>query len=260
MAWSFPRTMRMSNDVKLPISAETVVPSSTRDHRKFTGEEYLFLERRADEKHEYCNGDITRWNDGYTEGPMMGMPKPKYFTEEEYVLLERASPFKSEYFDGEIFAMAGASSAHNKIASNLNRQLGNLLEDEPCFPMVNDMMVKVLATGLRTYPDVIVVCGAEKYFDDDERTLENPAIIMEIASDSTEKYDRTIKLRHYMQIPSLKEYIIVSQYEPVIDSYYRNDANEWVHSTISGLDATLTLLSLNQSIPFLEIYKRVAIA
>ena len=117
--------------------------------------------------------------------------EPKtYLTEEEYLELERKAERKSEYYRGEMFAMSGRSPQHSRLGANLLRDLGNQLRRGPCSIYTSDMRVRVSATGLYTYPDVSVVCGAPQLADEHADTLLNPAFIAEVLSPSTEGYDR----------------------------------------------------------------------
>ena len=142
----------------------------------------------------------------------------KKLTETEYLAIERAAGFRSEFYNGEMFAMAGAKFPHNRIKDNLAGQIYAQLAGGPCYPLVSDMRVKVLKTGLQTYPDILIVCG-EPEFPDAETTdvLLNPSAIVEVLSPSTEKYDRGSKFRQYQQIETLKEIVLVAQDEPVIE-------------------------------------------
>src|SRR5580765_6532284 len=109
------------------------------------------------------------------------------YTPEEYVELEDNSEFKFEFFNGEVFALAGGTLEHCLIAGNLIAQLHNALSSHGCSVLTSDLRLKVEATGLRTHPDVTVLCGpAER----DGTFLLNPTLIVEVLSKSTEAYDR----------------------------------------------------------------------
>ena len=140
---------------------------------------------------------------------MSAIPKT-LLTPEQYLARERQAEFKSEYYRGEMFAMAGALFPHNRAKENLARKIGNQLETGPCDVVSSDQRVKIPATGLYTYPDIVIYCG-EPEFDDDADTLLNPVAIVEVLSESTEKYDRGIKSSHYRRVPSLLEYVLVAQ-------------------------------------------------
>ena len=160
-------------------------------------------------------------------------------TEVEYLRLERRAETRSEYFDGEMFAMAGGTRAHSSIATNLAGELRQLLKSTDCVVYNTDLRVKVEATGLLTYPDVSIVCGEQRFLDEQEDTLLNPAVIMEVLSDSTEAYDRGKKFEHYRQIPSCREYLLVGQKEPRIEQFTRQRDHEWAWKEASGLSAEI---------------------
>ena len=176
----------------------------------------------------------------------------------QYLAIERAAEFKSEFFAGEMFAMAGASMPHNFIASNLVGELCARLKGDPCKPLFSEQRVKVDRTGLYTYPDILILCGAPEIDADDPHTLLNPTAIVEVLSPSTEKYDRGAKFRNYTQIPSLSEYILVEQDEALCDRYIRQADGSWALISFVGLAETLVLTSVSAQIPLADIYAGVA--
>jgi len=181
-------------------------------------------------------------------------------TEPEYLALERAAPFKSEFFDGEMFARAGNSPMHSLIAANLIGELRTKLKGGPCKLFTSDLRLKVEATGLCTYPDVSVVCGPLQFAAGTDDTVVNPTLLIEVLSDSTEAYDRGEKFQHYRQMPSLKEYLLVSQRLPRIEHFLRRPNEEWALRTAEGKDATLTLPSLEVTIELSEVFAGVDFA
>jgi len=175
-------------------------------------------------------------------------------TEDEYIALERASETKHELIHGTIVAMAGASARHNAIAGNVARALGNLLEGRRCLVFPSDQQVHVEATGLYTYPDVTVACDALRFHPKFKDALLDPRVIVEVLSDSTEAYDRGAKFAHYRTIPSLQEYILVSQHEEKVEHYQRLDTGQWVLTAYEGLDASVSLPTLGVSLPLAKLY------
>src|SRR5258708_15346603 len=135
-------------------------------------------------------------------------------SEGEYLRLERLAETRSEYFDGEIFAMAGGTRAHSLIATNLLGELRDRLKARDCVAYNTDLRVKIEATGLLTYPDVSIVCGEQRFLDEEQDTLVNPTVVVEVLSESTEGYDRGKKFEHYPQSPTCQEYLLVSQKQP----------------------------------------------
>ena len=141
---------------------------------------------------------------------MSAAPKPRKLTVAEYFALEEKAERRSEFYDGEMFAMAGASREHNAITRNLTAEFHNRLKEGPCQVFVADLRVKVDRTGLYTYPDLLIVCGPPEYAPENRDTLVNPKVVIEVLSPSTERYDRTTKFRHYKQLPSVMEYVLVA--------------------------------------------------
>jgi Uma2 family endonuclease len=197
---------------------------------------------------------------------MTAVPKRK-LTEAEYLAIERAAEFKSEFYNGEMFpmqgpggplGMAGATFAHNRIKENFSIALANALRGGPCQTLSSDMKVKVKATGLYTYPDILIICGQPE-FPDAESTdiLLNPAVIIEVLSPSTEKYDRGAKFRQYQQLPSLKEYVLVAQDETVCERFVRQPDDSWLLTTFTGIAAQLALTTVPATIALAEVYSGV---
>jgi Uma2 family endonuclease len=179
------------------------------------------------------------------------------FTPQEYLARERASAGqKSEYVNGHIYAMGGASLAHNRIVYNLAGELRNQIRGGPCSAVVNDMRVKVPETEMYTYPDVIVFCGEPRLEDDHFDTLLNPTIIIEVLSPSTERYDRGDKWAHFRLIESLQTYVLAAQDQMRVETFTRR-GDEWVYAEASGEDGVLNLEAVQCSIRLGAIYELV---
>jgi Uma2 family endonuclease len=185
---------------------------------------------------------------------MTAVPK-RLLTPAEYLARERAAAFKSEFYAGETFAMAGASYEHTRIADNLVRLLGVALDGGPCFVLSRDMRVKVSATGLYTYPDVLVVCGRPELEDDQGDVLLNPRVIIEVLSESTERYDRTTKFDHYRRIPSLQEYVLVAQDVARIERFVRQPDGPWAHEAFTDPAGTFALATVPASVRLADVYR-----
>lgn len=185
-------------------------------------------------------------------------PKRKY-TVAEYLELERAATEKHEYDNGEILAMSGASFEHTQVATNINGELRNRLRGKSCQPLNSDMRVRIAAAGQYVYPDLTVLCGPPEFDPDDDKrmTLLNPAVIVEVLSFSTERYDRGEKFLAYQKLSSLKEYVMVSQWQPHVETYRRHEDGRWTIRSFEGVDALLELPSVDISIPLSEIYLNV---
>lgn len=186
----------------------------------------------------------------------MSTTQVDFITPAEYLAIERAAETKSEYVDGRMYAMSGASRRHNLIAGNLLSSLSRQLRGRPCEVYIADMRVKVSASGMYTYPDVVAVCGEPKFEDSFVDTLLNPTVIVEVVSPSTEDYDRGKKFWRYRTIDSLQQYVLVSQSAMHVDHYLR-DANEWRLAEVTDRDGVLRLPSIACEIQLADIYERV---
>ena len=178
-------------------------------------------------------------------------------SEAEYLRRERRAEIKSEYFGGEVFAMAGGTRAHSLIAMNLGGELRSLLKDTDCVAYNTDLRVKVEATGLVTYPDISIVCGQQRFLDEQQDTLLNPTVLLEVLSDSTEAYDRGKKFEHYRQIATCHEYLLVSQKEPHIEQFIRQPNGEWILKEAAGLSGEVRLQSLGIILRLAEVFAKV---
>jgi Uma2 family endonuclease len=189
----------------------------------------------------------------------MSSERKTYLTPEEYLVLERKAQVRSEYLDGDMVAMSGGSREHALIIGNIVRELGSQLRGRPCEVYPSDMRVKVSATGLYTYPDITVVRGEAQLEGEWRDTLLNPIVIFEVLSPSTESYDRGPKFAHYRKIPSLVEYVLVSQREYAIEQYVRQPDGPWVRSEARTAAGKLDLTSIQCSIKLADIYERIEI-
>jgi Uma2 family endonuclease len=182
-----------------------------------------------------------------------------YISPEEYLRLERQSEYKSEYVNGEIFAMTGASRKHNLAAGNIFRELSQQLKSRQCEAYVGDMRVKVTATGLYTYPDVVVVCGEPKFEDKYVDTLLNPTLLVEVLSPSTERYDRIAKSSYYRTLDSSAEHLLVAQDEVRLEQYVKQSNGQWLLFESSSLDNVVELQSIGCSLALGDVYDKVTL-
>jgi len=185
-------------------------------------------------------------------------PRPVHhqYSYDEYLAYERDSGMKHEYDSGEIIAMAGGSLRHNALASRISAALESGRQ-AGCIAFQSDQRVRIAATGKVTYPDASMVCGAIELDPADlaGATITNPTLIIEVLSPSTEHNDRGDKWRHYQRIPSLQEYVLVSQSHPRIERYRRLASGDWeYHDATQGQvqllsGATLDLARLYAQLP-----------
>ncbi len=180
-----------------------------------------------------------------------------YLTPQEYLAVEREAEIKSEYFNGEMYAMSGASRKHNLITLNIAAGLLQQMRGRPCEVYSSDMRVKVSATGLYTYPDVVAVCGEPKFEDTHIDTLLNPTLLVEVLSASTASYDRGQKFGHYRWVESLAEYVLVSQDECKVEHFAKQSDRQWLQTVVQSPEAQIELASIQSVLRLREIYDKV---
>jgi len=142
----------------------------------------------------------------------------------EYLVFEGAASTKHEYVNSRVYAMAGGTPEHARLAGAIIRDLGAALAGKRCAVFSSDLRVRVAATGRATYPDVTVICGAVNHDADDSDAATNPVILVEVLSDTTERDDRGDKWAHYQRIAALREYVLVSQSSTRLEVFTRDEA------------------------------------
>ena len=181
----------------------------------------------------------------------------KLFTPEEYLALEEAAEFKSEYYRGEIFAMAGASANHNRIVMNLASNLTPALSGTPCEAFMSDMRTRVEVQDAFCYPDITIICGDLHKYKNRSDTVLNPIIIFEVLSKSTESFDRGKKFENYRSIPTLREYILIDQYEIHVEQFSIGKEDKWMLTEYRNPEDIFRLFNLDIEMSLNRVYERV---
>jgi Uma2 family endonuclease len=181
----------------------------------------------------------------------------KFYSEEEFLALERMAKIKSEYYRGEIFAMSGASFQHNQIAAALARELGQFLDDKKYNIFGSDLRVYTQLNSFYTYPDAVIICDEPSFIDNEFDTLLNPTVLIEILSDSTEQYDRTIKFDFYKNIPTLKQYVLIDSRKILIEVYTKLADKSWQPALYNNLNEEWELTFIGYKGPVKNLYKNV---
>lgn len=176
---------------------------------------------------------------------------------EDYLAAEARRQLKHEYRDGLVYAMAGASDAHVTIAGNLFVLLRTHVRGTDCRVFIADMWVRVEAANCYYYPDVVVTCDPR---DRDQTTAkQHPCLVVEVLSEATEGFDRGDKFADYRQLPSLQEYVLISQTRQRVDVFRRDAAGAWV-LTAYATGAELPLHSIDFACPVDALYEDVELA
>jgi Uma2 family endonuclease len=178
------------------------------------------------------------------------------YTLAEYLALERSSNVKHEFLDGQIYAMAGGTPEHAALAAAVLGLLFAELRGGPCRAYDADLRVRT-PTGLSTYPDVTVVCGASTRDREDAQAVTNPIVIVEVLSRSTEEYDTGDKFEHYKSLRSLEQYVLVSHRERRVEVWTRTPEIGWTVA-VAGEGDIATLASIHARIDVRELYAAAA--
>ncbi len=199
----------------------------------------------------------------------MGQPQtePKLMTEAEYLAFERAALDERHFFvDGEIFAMSGESHRHGRVSANLSRWILVQLDGKPCQAYLKDMRVRSgpiaaatkNASGMYSYPDVVVFCGEPEFLDATEDVLLNPKAVFEVLSPSTEAFDRGGKFSRYQTYnPTLTDYVLIAQDEPKIEHFSRQNDGSWSYRLYTGLKAKVAIPTIRVTLKLADVYDRV---
>jgi Uma2 family endonuclease len=194
----------------------------------------------------------------------MSTPKQKLLiTPEQYLAFEREADERHEWLDGVIRQMAGESPQHSIICSNVNASFNLQLRGKPCATFSPNMKVySRLATdtamkGLFSYTDTLIVCGPPQFHDQHGDVLTNPKVIVEVLSDSTEKYDRSEKFERYAQNSSLTDYILISQHRACVEHFARQEQGVWQYYRATTLTDIIHLASIDCHLPLVEVYDRI---
>jgi Uma2 family endonuclease len=177
-------------------------------------------------------------------------------TFEDYVRFETTSDVRHEFVDGNLFVMAGGLKRHNFVANRILIRLFDVAIEHGCYAYSSDVITK-MPSGKGYYPDVLVTCDASL---DTNRVVYRPNILIEVLSQSTEAIDRGEKWEQYQTIPSLEQYILLSQHEPVAEVFSRNDG-KWLYERFtdneklkfSSLEFEIVLSDLYQNLPDADI-------
>lgn len=193
---------------------------------------------------------------------MTAMPQPDALSMSEvaYLAFEDESKGKHEYASGKVYAMTGASLRHNLIVNNTVASLVAQLADKPCIVPNNDTRVRVASMVSHRYPDITVICGSAQYYEKRVDTITNPIVLLEVLSPSTALTDRNEKLDEYTRIPSLQEYVLISQDAPKIERFLRRDEaahGDWLYTKVTDKAMSLALPSIDCVLALHAVYAKL---
>lgn len=178
--------------------------------------------------------------------------EPLFMTWDEYVAFEEQSPYRHEYVNGTVYAMSGASLAHNQIAQELVVAFRSHLRGGPCRPFFLDAKLEIRAGSdqIMYYPDAMVSCRPE---DRTDKVVRNPKLVVEILSKSTQHIDRREKAMTYQRVQAIEEYVLIAQNLPRVIVHRR--AEGWRPTGYASMDARVEFRSIGLEIPLAQIYE-----
>ncbi|HWK89648.1 MAG TPA: Uma2 family endonuclease [Longimicrobium sp.] len=188
---------------------------------------------------------------------MATQPHTAFVTLDDFLATVEVTEDRSEYVDGRVVAMAGASFAHNVIVQNISGMLYSRLRGGPCRVLGQGMLLKPKHAENAFLPDVLVVCGQPQIEHRHADLLMNPVLLIEVLSPSTADYDHGKKWENYRRIPTVQDYLLVSQDRPRVERYTRHGDGLWLFSETAGVDGEIRLDSVNAALPLAEIYEGV---
>jgi len=186
------------------------------------------------------------------------LTSPALVTVEQYLMQESQANEKSELIEGVLVPMAGASANHNLLTGKLHARLLLALEDQDYTVLMSDMRLGLPDYATYTYPDILVVRGEPQFQSPKQTEVLNPCLLVEVLSPSTDRYDKTDKFRLYRSLPSLEEYLLISQTDYLVQQYTKVDDRRWLLQDWIGLEAIFNLSSLGVEITLKDLYKRVS--
>ena len=182
---------------------------------------------------------------------------PTTYTPEKYLELETEAETRSEYINGEIVLMAGGTTNHNEIVTNLCLLLKPPLRQQKGKVYTENVRLWIPEHNMFTYPDVMVIAGEPVYYSDSKTTVTNPVVIIEVLSESTKDYDQGRKFGFYRSVDALQEYILVEPEKTLVMLYRRESGKEWSLQILDTETEILRLESVTVEIPLQEIYEGV---
>jgi len=163
--------------------------------------------------------------------------------------------------------MAGESGAHGDISMNLAGIIQYQLRGTNCRGRIKDTKVKSgviesrFGKGMISYPDLLVICGEPEYHDKHKDIVLNPTVVIKILSETTADLDRGVKFMRYRNFnETLIDYILISQDEPHIEHYIRQENDDWLFKEYYGVDTGFRSDSINCRLSLAEIYDRIQFA
>ncbi len=187
---------------------------------------------------------------------MTAVPKKK-LTFEEFYALDQADPWKNEFCEGVMTPMIHPSRNHHSIMSYLICGIGMPIRDTPYCSYSSRMRVYFPATGLYTFPDMLIVPRPIECIGDNRDIAINPLVLVEVLTAESEPRDRRTMHEHYMKAASVREIVLIADDEPRIEQYTRTDGGEWRTTLYTSLSETLSLKTVRVDLPLADFFSDI---
>lgn len=181
----------------------------------------------------------------------------KLYSSAEYLELEAVAECRREFRNGEIILMAGGTTNHNEIVTNISVCLKPELKAKNYRIFTENVRLRIERYNVFTYPDVMVIAGDPNYYGTGTTTVTNPTLIVEVASKSTKNYDQGEKFDYYRSLESFQEYILVEQFRWRVVQYTRTTPDQWLLTDYEQSGAVINLTSVGLQLPLSELYAGV---
>ena len=182
---------------------------------------------------------------------------PKVYTPKEYLELELEADNRHEFINGEIRQMAGGTTKHNELITNLSVLLKPTLRKQGKRFYSENVRLWIPIVNVFTYPDVMILAGEPIYYEESQTTITNPVVICEVLSNSTRDYDQGQKFRFYRSLETLQEYVLVDQERCSVMVYQRENAKEWNLHILEEFSEVIRLKSVAVEVALQDIYDGV---
>ncbi len=176
-----------------------------------------------------------------------------FATPSAYLAAEELSEGKNEYVDGVVFARPGGTVRHSEISGNISSGLDARLRRTNFRSCGCDFRVHLTYEFHERfyYPDASVV---QLPIDGHALFVENPTVIFEVLSPSTERFDNEEKKDAYLRCESLQAYVLVHS-ERVEVTIYTRRVDGWDATIYNETTDTLPLPCIECELPLSEIYE-----
>ena len=186
------------------------------------------------------------------------LTQERVYSPTEYLALEENAEVRNEFINGEIVPMAGGTTQHNELVTNLCLCLKPQMRKRGGKVYTENVKLRIPDFNIFTYPDVMIIAGETIYYEENSRTtILNPAVIFEVLSPGTKDYDQGRKFEYYRSVTSLKDYILIDQERCLVMVYKKTDAHEWTLQVLDNINANFILDSVGIELNLADIYEDI---